>query len=406
VAGELRQGTNHNSPDRTYSVVDWDVHPEYGASTAYDLAMVTFSGADAATPIMPAASLGQDNYTAGQTITATGYGLDPGSNADRKSVALTIDFATETLIGFDQTSSGVCSGDSGGAANDGSLVFGVHSFITDASCTGPNVQGVAVRVAPNLDTFINPYINGTPYQSQTCDQCSDAHRQLGECSDEVSACLNSGACSDYIDCLNACTTIACQVQCDLDNAQGKAVYDGIGSCVCDDACATECAGDNACAEPPECYLGSSDVDCQTCFEASCCVEMTDCAADGLCRDCLTSPIPPVGCGNNAAFNALDACLSDNCGTECPDAGMGGFGGGVGTGGAGGGMVGVGGGSVGVGGATAGAGGSSSSGNMVDEDDDLEVQQSGCACSTERRGGDVSWLLALVGLVVFRRRTRG
>jgi len=405
-AGELRQGNNHNNPDRTYPVTTWTVHPGYALSDAYDVAMVQFSGADAATPILPMLTAAQDNINTGMSLDAVGYGITPNNNSTRRHVQLVVDFDSELLIGYDQTSSGICSGDSGGSSlhtiASTEYVAGVHSFTTGTNCTGNEVLGVDIRVSAVLDTFINPYINGQPTGTQTCDQCIDAHYWLGECGDESAACGANNFCGSYRDCLNACNSYSCQVACGVDNPNGKWQFDLISSCICS-TCSVECAGDNYCEQPPACFLQSPIADCQTCYEDACCDEVTQCAADEYCYDCMTSLGPDINCPNDPTVAAMLGCLDTNCSRECP-------GGNPGTGGGGGGDGGMGAGGMGTGGMGSGAGGDQgATGGSGANDAATEpfVVESGCGCRLDkpRDQRPSAWLAAfgLTFMVAARRR---
>ncbi len=397
--GEIRQGNNHNSPDHVYTVLDVDVHPGYASSDAFDVAVVTFDDENQSPPVLPVATKAQDNIGQGSTVEAVGYGITPSNNATRRHVNLTSNYDSPMLIGYNQSSSGICSGDSGGPSLSSGRVVGVHSFTTDTECTGTGVQGFDIRASAVLDPFINPIILGSAPALHTCDECGDAHRQLGICQGDIQACLQSPQCDAYIDCVNTCSTSPCVVSCALDHAAGKAIYDDIAECVCTQACTAECAGDDYCAEPPQCFLTSSIPACQTCFEASCCDQVSACAADAFCYDCITDIAPGPSCQTNPLVSALNTCLSQNCDSQCPNGSPTGSGGGGSTG-----EGGMGGGPAGVGGA--GADDAGAGGNPAEDDDELEVVDSGCGCRVHRRdGGAYGWLLGLGLALLWRRRRK-
>lgn len=404
-AGTIREGNDHNDADRTYDVLDWVVHPGYATSSAFDVAIVRFTGADGATPTLPVASKAQDNLNAGSSVDAIGYGVTPANNSLRRHVVASLGYASEMLLGLDQPASGICSGDSGGPSLVDERVVGVHSFVTDASCTGSGVRGFDIRAAAVLGVFINPVLNGQAIGVHTCDECSDAHIQLGLCSDAAQTCGESAACRDYIDCVNACGDVPCTVGCELQHPQGKATYDGIRDCACHDACATECQGDSYCAEPPLCHFTSSDADCQSCFEASCCDEMTSCAADGYCVDCVTDSVPLAECPADPTVAAVQACIADNCAAQCPD-GLNGGGISTGAGGSGAGGAAPAGGSAPVGGGDPGGGGGSIGSGGDEADLEPELVESGCgACGVGRAGDPVGWLAVLGLALSFGTRRR-
>ena len=66
-------------------------------------------------------------------------------------------------------------------------VAGVHSYVSG----GCDVQGTAIRVSTHYDTFILPYINGTPYLEESCDACTDAHIVNGACTNDVATFHNT-----------------------------------------------------------------------------------------------------------------------------------------------------------------------------------------------------------------------
>jgi len=421
--GNLRQGNNHNNPDETYPVTHAERHPLYsgqptsGHSKLYDFGMLTFSGATGSTPVMAALQPSQDSLAQGHNLDIVGYGntvdSNSGSTSTRRHIVKPLAGAYDLRLVFNQASTGMCSGDSGGptvrtAGQD--YVAGVNSYIsgpTQGQCVGNGFIGTAVRVSAVYDTFIMPYINNTPYLDQTCDQCEEAHVYAGDCTSHVEACWNNTACSNYIDCINNCTTQSCVLQCQSTHASGYAMYQQIYDCVCTTACVTECANDPMCAPPPPCGFTSNMPQCQACWEQSCCDEGNACAADPFCVECVTSITPPSGCANDAEAVAFNTCLQVNCAEPCN---LGGEGGEGGTGGAGG----MGGGSstststststsgVGGGTSTSGVGGESSSGEPAE----FTVDQGGCGCTTpgDRRLGSSLWLLAL-GLAAAAARRR-
>jgi MYXO-CTERM domain-containing protein len=408
--GEIRIGDNNSSGYIAYDIIDRDQHPEYAVSGAYDFAMMTFSfDGDAAPPFIPPLTKALDNINTGTNVDLVGYGGTPGGNNLRRHVVKPVSDETPTLLIFSQTSSGVCFGDSGGGSlhtNSGLHVAGVHSFTSSDECTGAGEVGGDVRVSAVVDTFIRPYIDGTAYQPQTCDECTDAHINNGQCSNDTSQCLESTACNDFLDCVDGCSTNACYNACTLDHATGFQLYQDIFDCVCGSACPGECSGDDQCEPPLACLLGSDDSACQTCLEQSCCGEAQSCGVDGTCLNCFATVPTAPACNDNEPTQALLECLGTSCSDECDVE--------PGTGGAGSGGAGSGGSGSGAGGAGPGGGGpgsGSGAGNNAEDDDDDGGSSGGCACSLPGAQRD-GWpsqlgLAALAGLAVaaLRRRQR-
>ncbi len=417
--GTIRQGNNHANGqfDVEYPVVAAVAHPEYsgtptaGHSKLYDFGILRFSGATGSTPVMPALSPGQDNLSQGTQLDLVGYGnTEVGSTTLRRHVVKPISYESDLRLAFNQQTSGMCSGDSGGPVihnNGQERVAGVNSYISGPvvnQCVGNNFTGTAVRVSAVYDTFIMPVINSTAYGPQTCDQCEEAHIYAGDCTPYLEGCWNNAACSDYLDCVNGCTTQSCVTQCKIVHATGYQTYMQIYTCVCDTACSAECAGDPLCEPPPPCGFTSSNAACQTCWEQNCCAEGNACAADSYCVDCITSITPESGCGSDPEAVAFNGCIKANCADPCN---LSTGGGGAGAGGEGGGGVGGSGADIPTGGqgggvSTSGEGGGSSSGGT----DSLVVDQGGCGCTTPgHRGlGSSLWLLAL-GLAAAAARRR-
>ena len=205
--GTLRQGNNANNPDRTYTVVEQAAHPDYSITDAYDFSMVRFTGADGSTPVIDVETSGQDNINPGTQLDMVGYGLtETGPTNQRHHIVKPVDWEEPLFIAFDQSTSGMCSGDSGGGVLHSGRVAGVNSFVTDGNCVAPGAFGVAMRVSAVKTTFIDPFINGTPYLDQTCNQCSDAHYQLGFglCANAAQSCWDNADCDAYTSCVNSC----------------------------------------------------------------------------------------------------------------------------------------------------------------------------------------------------------
>ncbi len=403
--GTLRQGENHNSADRTYNVVDQEIHPRYGEAEAFDFAMLTFTGADTNTPTMDVLTPAQDTMGIGSPVTMVGYGITPSNNSRRRFATNTLsnDLTNDIFVSYDQSGGkgGVCSGDSGGPSffqvGGTEYVAAVHSFVSQGNNT-PQCEGigVSVRASGVLDSFIQPYIDGQPYGRESCAVCRDAHVRAGfdivaGCEAPLETCIQSNACLEYNQCFANCIGQSCRNACGQDNPTGKQQFDAIDACVCNSACTTECAGDEICEPDPACWIDLADDSCESCLDNACCAEATACSTENACLSCATGK-STINCDASPEFVALAACLENSCGDTCPDFGLP-----AGTGGAGG--TGAGGGDAGP--AGVGAGPTSGGG---DEDDGETVVTSGCSVGAPGENTPVmAFLLGLVALGFKRRR---
>jgi len=318
--GNLRQGDNHASGqyDVQYPVVEAVPHPLYsdsastsdGKSSAWDFAMLRFTGATAATPSIAAISKAQDGISIGSQLDIIGYGqTENGGTTIRRHVVKPTVGLSHIMINYDQASSGMCFGDSGGPnlfmVGGTEYVAGVNDAVQNNDCTGTSRAG---RVSAVTDTFIDPFINGTSFGTQTCNECTDGHTQAanGDCIPELTTCFDDSDCEAWIDCRNACTTAPCTVQCDQMYPSGKGLYDDVVSCLCS-TCSTECAGDVFCKSPPACYMAAGTNECQTCYEGACCVEAASCAADQDCVNCASAVFPGPSCTNVQPWVDFVAC---------------------------------------------------------------------------------------------------
>ncbi|MBW2527284.1 MAG: hypothetical protein JRI23_24090 [Deltaproteobacteria bacterium] len=406
--GVIRQGDNsaNGQYDVQYTVVDTETHPDWSGEGLYDFAMLRFSSATAATPVIAPMSAGEDNLHAGSMVDLVGYGMtESGSTTWRHHLVRPITYETAMRLVFDQsgTNGGLCSGDSGGPVladvSGSERVAGVIAF-TSGSCTD---QGTAVRVSAVYDTFLMPFINNTPYGQQTCTQCYDA-ALFGACKDTLEACLYDNDCSAYVDCINGCGSSTCRLQCALDYIDALPLYDAIDDCVCSTGCAAECGSEDFCNPAAGCGFTSSNAGCQTCLEDNCCTEAAACAADyPICASCMSS-IPHASCPTTESA-AFQGCLQQHCPIAC-NTGLGGTGGTGGAGAEGGAGVG------GVGGAVVGGsapGGTGGAGASQQTSEPFTVEQGGCGCAVvgERsRRRALTWLIALTAVFAAARRRHG
>ncbi|MEM9693656.1 MAG: trypsin-like serine protease [Myxococcota bacterium] len=329
--GELRRGRDHDNPTHTYTVTSAVLHPRYVGqdrfSNAYDYAVLAFPGADASTPTYGVLTETEDNLGAGSTLELVGFGrINDGAALSstnlRHSASAVADAATPTHLIWDQSNGGggTCSGDSGGPALFESGGVTKVAAITHAGQEGCLINGFSGRTAPVYETLIRPFIdNVNPTQVESCDFCRQANisYQLGDCRDEVTTCLEDGACSAYISCISSCNTLACFNRCGRDNPAGKTSYGQIETCACDSACALECAGDERCEPEPACLLELEDASCNSCMEASCCAEATACASDDTCLSCARET-RLSGCDENLSFQNLQGCFAASCPDTCLD----------------------------------------------------------------------------------------
>jgi len=401
--GTLRQGTNHNNPDRTYDVIEQEIHPRYAEAEAFDFAMLKFTGADASTPTMDVLRPSQDTMSVGSPITMVGYGITPSGNNRRRFATnnLSNDLTNDIFVSYDQSggNGGVCSGDSGGPSlfdvGGTEYVAAVHSFVSQ----GPNTPqceglGVSVRASGVLDSFIQPYIDGQPYGRESCDVCRDAHVRAGfdivaNCEAPLEDCLQSNACLEYNQCSANCIGQSCRNGCGQDNPVGKQLFDAIDGCVCNTACPTECGSEDLCVPEPACWIDLDDDSCETCLDNACCAEATACSTNNACLSCATGQ-STINCEASPEFVALATCLENSCGDTCPDFGLP-----SGTGGAGG---------TGPGGSDAGPAGVGAGPTGDGEDDDDTVVSSGCSLGPPREDLPLTvFMLGFAALGLLRRR---
>lgn len=193
--------------------------PENG----YDFAVVRISGVTASTAVIPLATA-PDSITTGTTMDNVGFGRTtrPPATADgnskRHMVSASITKISQLLLGYDTSEQGACQGDSGGPwlVGDGTSmrVVGIDSY-GNTTCDGIAYAG---RVQAGQD-FFAAELGDTPP-----DKCT------------------------------LCTTL-------VQSSGGKcatAKNDDLTSCICSDACATECSGTTQCAGGASCIGNACD----------------------------------------------------------------------------------------------------------------------------------------------------
>ncbi len=315
----VAQGDDYSSPTVTYPVADYAYHPAYsGQGGLYDIAVVRITGATAATPVIPAMTPAEDNLAVGTQVRHVGYGITwypSGYTSERHETINTINSLAVSYFDYLQPNSGPCTGDSGGAAltvAGAERVVGVI-FGGEESCTQYGLSG---RVSAVYDSFILPFINGTPI-TMTCDECfTGATSGAGACAGHVNSCFADAECDAYVSCINACLTQGCVVDCASAHLSGFELYRNIHECVCTTGCPSVCAGDDMCTrELGEPCGAGSDCGSDVCIDGVCC----DAACDGQCEACdsagsLGSCVAIEG----APHGARPACVDDGsvCGGEC------------------------------------------------------------------------------------------
>lgn len=263
--GQLHEGIDHNTPDRTYAVTATEVHPLYGTLPVFDVAVLTFAGADAATPVLPLLPIiNDDDVSTGTVVDVVGFGVTEGGvNSRRKHRLMMLGPVSATTITVDQSAGGICAGDSGAAAalDVGGVEYlaAMGKGVDEVEC---NSSGFFVPIEGVRDGFILPVVNGTPIDVDlTCAQCTDAHILDGNCTDEVSGCLADGPCSAYLACRGGCDDDDCIEACKVAHPAGAMTYAGIDACLCGpSACEEACGDDSLCVDPPDAGVADAGFD--------------------------------------------------------------------------------------------------------------------------------------------------
>lgn len=240
--------------DAVYSVINVQVHPGFPTSLlpmnqtiVDDFAIITFTGATAATPVVPPAS--SDGLVVGENLELSGYGLTSypnGFTTQRHHVTLPLDQLFGLQLAFNQAgppNQGSCNGDSGGPAyklvGGQQQVVGVTSF-GDQGCATIGVYG---RVEAVFNDFIAPIIGATVVE--TCDSCTlSAVNTGGACYADVQACLGDTTCKGLYDCLGLCAANddACVQACANASTQaGINLFNAIFKCSNCSACSAYCS---------------------------------------------------------------------------------------------------------------------------------------------------------------------
>jgi V8-like Glu-specific endopeptidase len=318
------QGKDFLAPSTLkYDVIDYAADPRYGSDKSYDFAVVRIAGVDATTPTIPIAPFA-DGVTTGMAVTSVGYGRtvggeEPNENTKRWAVQKTLDYVASTQIGFQMSTSGICSGDSGGPVLAGSgtseRVIGVHSYVTGPdplSCKG---IGMSSRVSSGL-SFVNKELT-KDLPEESCDLCEKiASSGKNECAVMTAACLGDPDCSAYWRCLSDGTKSV--EDCNAEHPLGEGPFMAAAGCVCQRACTAACAGEATCKSFPKCGYEREPSDCTSCIESSCCDEERECAANGQCYVCLKNDDGAPECATNPQRKKLASCTATKCKDACRD----------------------------------------------------------------------------------------
>jgi V8-like Glu-specific endopeptidase len=318
------QGQDFLAPSTLkYDVIDYAADPRYGSDRSYDFAVVRIAGVDATTPTIPIAP-SADGVTTGDAVTSVGYGRtvggeEPNENTKRYAVQKTLDYVTSTQIGFRMSTSGICSGDSGGPVLAGSgtseRVIGVHSYVMGPDPLSCNGVGMSSRVSSGL-SFVNKELT-KDLPEESCDLCDKIARSgKSECAVMTAACLADPDCGGYWKCLSDETKSV--DDCNAEHPLGEGPFMAVAGCVCQRACTDECAGEARCESFPKCGYELEPSDCTSCIERSCCDEERECAADGQCYVCLKHDDDDPECATNSQRKKLASCAATKCKDVCGD----------------------------------------------------------------------------------------
>lgn len=296
-----------------YAVLDATADPSY-RNLENDFGVVRIVGVDASTPVIPLTTA-PDDLAVGMSVTSVGYGVtEETDNSERRSIDKPIDRLTAALIAYEQSTSGICSGDSGGpvlaGTGEGTRVVGIHSYGA-LGCAG---EAYSMRVTNGLE-FLEAQL-ARPLPEPSCELCQMTARSgTSACAALTSACRSDETCSGYEECVALGKKDAAECAKDFPLAEGPSV--AATSCACGGACAKECAASDACKTVGECgaKLHGEDA-CTSCVESSCCEETLDCTVDGRCYVCLTDDDSFPSCKENEARLKLAACVVDKCASEC------------------------------------------------------------------------------------------
>jgi hypothetical protein len=400
-------GDDYSVKTNVYYVVDFAAEP--GANPPnFDLAVIKFKGATAATPTLPLVTTDLDMDLAdGQAVEIVGYGATAAmSSTNTKKYDLdtalgdwTVDSITTPgvalyTLGAPAGAMGqnLCSGDSGGPWLR--TIAGQQYLVGVSSATAANCAAgaVAARVSTQL-AFVNGYVAGGT-MTETCDQCANSAATSKTCGPQIQACLADATCAKLIEgCGCAAGDAACTQSCAVmqnANTLGAAV----SQCFCTMACPTECATD------PSCVASGAGGSGGAAGNAGAGGESGGTAGGGA------GEAGAGGSGGGAGADAAGGAAAGGTATAGAG-GVSGSGGAVtaGTGGlagsAGGGAAGA---SSGTTGGIGGGAGASGTGSDATATNGSSGDSGGCSVpSGGRAPASAAWLLALAAWVAKRRR---
>lgn len=315
------QGDDFSKSSLVYDVVDFAADPSHvkgDVSSTKDFGVIRIIGVDATTPTIDLAGA-TDGLAVGSAVESVGFGkTTPATdmtddNTIRHSLDKNISALSAATITYNQSTSGICLGDSGGPvlAMVGGVqkVAGVHSYVTN-ECTGTGVSG---RVSFDL-TWINSQLAKAP-PTETCTTCAQiANDGNGPCSQLSKKCLADTDCNAYYQCLSNKTMSP--ADCATAHPKGVGPFNAQSQCVCNQQCQTLCTNTSSCRGQPKCGFDLPAGDCQTCNQASCCNETIACAADSTCYGCLVGNDADPECATNALRKTLSDCAASKCATQC------------------------------------------------------------------------------------------
>lgn len=302
--------------------------PRYNNSDAYDFGVVTLQGIpdDAVLPPLLPLTGSPDGLAQGQTVTSVGFGVTnaqgDAENSQRNRISKPIAALDSTDITYNQSSSGICYGDSGGPViSAAGKVVGVHSRVGQGGSGPCNGTGISARLTAGL-SWVNSIVSADqgspPAALAECDRCV-RNSDYGDtvCRQKRDKCNDDSDCSALLTCLNQAQSDSAQTACLNAHPESQGAIIDYLSCACLDQCADACATNSNCQSWGNVKCGNIDYGTmKQCAEASCCEQMDKAAADRKAAACLTDE-NETGCDDNTIYTDVIACLQEACG-ETPN----------------------------------------------------------------------------------------
>lgn len=318
IQGALVLMGHLNQAPRQFPIIEVVANPDYDEvihTYWNDYAIVRFAGADDTVPVVPIATPAEESLAAGDIVTLVGYGQieGGGTSMERRSITRPIQDLDPDTFTYDQTTGGICFGDSGGPAFAdlpvGRRVVGVTTVVSDQDCA---YWGGSARVKAYYASFLEPVLEKPTFDA--CWKCFGSAFGTSTCNALMSACFQPGSqCETYQQCRQGCAgDTACQATCAASYPQGATQYDEMLACPCD-ACGAACSDEIVCGGTAAgCGFISDEPACSVCIDG-CCAEARACADDPSgCGSCFPNCEPP-----NAAADALLTCLeASSCVETC------------------------------------------------------------------------------------------